>query len=160
MPNIVSRLPPKVVELAELVNASLKDVIREYSGNQVLPSNRLSLGGWCGVGTYVYNYLAKEEGITTSMWAGEYKGNPHCWNIITIDNNSYIVDVTASQFKLPDVNITVAYAPGCGYNAEECIKKLSDFDTWWDHEQPKPFLRRAVFSAVRRRQRRDVFKTE
>ena len=46
-----------------------------------------------------YELLCDRMGIECQVVRGQYKNQSHCWNLVTIDDQSWHLDVTAGEGK-------------------------------------------------------------
>lgn len=64
-----------------------------------------SMAGACDFSSSSIVRLLRKDGISSRLAVGTWDESPHCWAVAEPDGESFFVDVTASQFGLPDVHV-------------------------------------------------------
>lgn len=103
------------------------------------------LTGYCGIASYALSKRLDELGFKNSIWEGDYKGWGHAWVVC----DGYIVDITATQFDLPEIYVIKAYGKGCGYRPMHLMENYEDFECWDKGCRPNHKLQREINAIIR-----------
>ncbi len=63
------------------------------------------MAGACDFSSASVVRLLRKDGISSRLAVGTWNDSTHCWAIAEPEGESFCVDVTASQFGLPNVHV-------------------------------------------------------
>lgn len=129
-----------VRNIVEITRQELKSFIEKHSNEiSVLGLTPNFQKDWCGsclVCSYILNRLFFVYDIKSDLCIGSWNDNCHAFVLV---DDQYVVDITGSQFDLPD--ITIEELSGSLYNIwKRGTEAYCDFCNWPKSQQPAAYL--------------------
>lgn len=141
----------KVKNLYQLVKSTREKLVKYIPQKYLIDKD---LGGSCGFSSVVLNRVLNLAGYNSHLVIGDYKLSGHAW--VEINQlrgkraDPYIVDITASQFGLPDIVIdkvqNLHYYSSLVNPAQESDTAYYGFITYYNHEDLIERIIKEVFN--------------
>jgi len=90
---------PRLRYICRCVRRALKLVQTDYK-----PWYR-RYGGACAIASQVLADVLREEGFDASMICGQGEDAGHCWVMLQVDDEDWVLDITATQFMGPEIAV-------------------------------------------------------